>query len=1003
MRTRITPVCLFALLVLWLSGPVFCQENMFENPTFESVDEDGRPEAWQPVTYQTEGEAVLATDGGHAGDNYVIARGHSEEDRAAWRQHVAWDPPDRGVTVTGWYRTVDVVDEHRKGASIRFIFNEDPESWSPHLDLQTEFYSPIAEWTRVETTYLVPEGTRDVIIELFHWWTSGETHWDDVTIRPATEEEIMANLLPPHLAVDREPTPGRNLPYSPEDGATVTVNPPPFLWLPSGEVNTGDEERWEDLPHHPISWSPHGEVTYRLQVSHNPEFAGDLTVDMSGLIYCAEMLTEPLQPGTYHWRYGVDLEEKPTIWSRARSFEVPADADLWPYPTADRFTIPDTRPRLLIPEERVSELRRRAAEGDLQDAARGLVRRAGNAIEEELVPEPDFLPDDPELRGPAYTLTFRETRPPMNRMETSALAYLLTGDETAGEDAKRRILHFFSWDPQGSTGYFHNDEPAMWVMMRGVRAYDWTYDLFTEEERELVEDSMRIRAADMYRMLRRMPFDNRPWSSHPGRTIGFLGEVAIAFYNEWEEAAEYLDYITRIYWGVYPAWGEDDGGWNEGPAYWNYYMGFGLHFVLALREGTGLDLTERPFFNNTPYYALYMTPPHGQMTPFGDATEWRPFRHGSLMYWFSTLNRDPIIRWYAEETGAGPGTSALGILLQDDTIEAQAPVDLPSARVFPGVGLAVMRTNLVIGDNDVGFMMKSSPFGAVSHGFQDQNCFVLEAYGEALAISTGYYNRYGSPHHTGWTQTTRAKNGITFDGGEGQDRGWQARGEITDFVHGDSFDLTIGDATEAYGGRLTRALREVVHVRPGIFVIRDDLASDEARTFEYQLHAIDEMTLRSDDNEVLITRPKASLTTRFLEPAALQITQTDEFDPHPAWPPDREYDRLWHTTASYTEARNEAEFLSVLMPSRAGEENDLPETRNLISDTARGVELTFPDGRQTVIGFALPGVTGAIELEGFSSDCQIFAVTIDAEGTPDDVMVHRGTTLTHQWLDLEVQ
>ncbi len=992
---------LFAMIAVFaFSSAAVCEENMFDNATFEQVDEDGQPESWRAVDFQTGGEALLGTDGGHVGDNYGIMRGESNEDRATWRQHVPWDPEVRGVTVTGWYRTIDVSTEDRRGASIRLIFNEEPGRWSPHLDIHGFFFPPSDEWTKAEVTYLVPEKTRDLIVELFHWFSPGETHWDNVTIRPATEEELMDNLLPPDLEVDRDPVPGRNVPYSPADNETVDLNPPPFLWLPSGQVDRHNEERWENLPHDPASWTAHGEVYYRLQVSRTPDFAeDDLAVDLSDLIYTAEMLTEPLPPGQYYWRYGVDMGQFPTTWSMTRRFEIPEDASLWPYPTPDRFEVADTRPRLLVPEERVEELRQRAADGDLQEVAERLLRTVETHAGEELVEEPETTPAEAPERGPMAVHIMRTTRPPMNIMETVAFAYLLTGDEAAGEEAKRRILHFFSWDPQGTSGYFGYDEPAMWVMMRGVRAYDWTYDLFTEEERELVEDSMRIRAADMYRMLRRMPFDNNPYSSHPGRTIGFLGEAAIAFYHEWEEAPEYLDYITRIYWGVYPAWGEDDGGWNEGPGYWNAYMSFALHFVLALREGTGIDLSERPFFQNTPYYGLYMRPPHGQMSPFGDGTEWRGGRFGT-MYWFSTLNRDPILRWFANESGVTPGNDVLSVLLRDDSIEPEPPLELPTARHFPGVGLVALRNDLVVGENDVGFMMKSSPYGAVSHGFQDQNCFVLEAYGEALAVSTGHYNYYGSPHHVGWTRETRAKNGITFDGGEGQDRGWHARGRITDFLHGDSFDLTIGDATEAYGGRLTRALREVVHVRPGIFVLRDDLASDEARTFEYQLHAIDEMTLRPDDNEVTITRPKASLTARFLEPAAVDISQTDQYDPPPRWPEDRDFEDLWHTTISFTEARNEAEFLSVLLPARAGEEEGLPETRHLLSDSARGVELTFPDGRQTVVGFALPGVTGRIALEGFSSDGHIFAANIGPDGTPEDVMVHEGTRLTHDGQNL---
>ena len=100
----------------------------------------------------------------------------------------------------------------------------------------------------------------------------------------------------------------------------------------------------------------------------------------------------------------------------------------------------------------------------------------------------------------------------------------------------------------------------MWIMMRGIRAYDWTYELFTPEERAKVEASMRVRAADFFDLLRRKPYDNNPYESHAGRIIGFLGEAALEFLPEWPEARTWLDYITQIYWGVYPAWGGDDGG-----------------------------------------------------------------------------------------------------------------------------------------------------------------------------------------------------------------------------------------------------------------------------------------------------------------------------------------------------------------------------------------------------------------------------------------------------------
>lgn len=966
---RILLVCVvLGTMTVFFTSCACAQENIFRNSSFEELDDDGNPVHWRSIDFNTGGEALLRTGDAQDGNNYVALSAESDDQRACWRQRFLWDKSDERITVGGWYRTKDVKAASGKGASIRVLFNDDPDVWH-HLDIMTGWYDPVEEWTFAKSTFPVPEGTQEIIVEFFHWWTPGETHWDNVFIRPATEEEKLANILPPNEAVDREPVHGRNLPYSPADGSETTLNPPPFLWLPSGN-----------------------EATYELQIDTTPDFDSNNLIAFEEMEWCFQMLTQTLEPGIWYWRYGVNKEDYPTIWSKTREFVVTSGADEWVYPGIDSINVPQERPRLFVTADELPEIRRRAAEGDLKDMADRIVKGAKNHIGEELVDEPDFLPKDPKKRGPAYTLTFRETRPPMNVMEQAALAYLLTGDEECGNEAKRRLLHFFSWDPQGSTGYFHNDEPAMWVMMRGTRAYDWTYDLFTEEERKIVEESMRIRAADMYKMLRRMPFENNPYSSHPGRTIGFLGESAIEFFGEWPEAEKYLEYISKIYWGVYPAWGKEDGGWNEGPGYWGAYMSFGMHFVVAFSEATGVPIYERPFWQNTPYYRLYITPPHTSMAPFGDGTQWTPSKPGTLMYWFSSLNQDPVIRWYAEQVNAGPGSSILSVVLKDDDLPAEPPADLPEARLFDGVGLVSIHTDLASGANDVHFAMRASPYGAVSHGHNDQNCFVLEGYGEALAIATGYYNRYGSPHHAGWTRQTKAKCGITIDGGIGQDRGWHATGEITDFVHDDAFDLFVGDATDAYGGRLSSAIRQVFHVRPGIFVIRDVLASDEPRTWEYWLHAIDEMDVEADEKTVIIDRDNATCTVSFLAPDDLEFTQTNEYDPHPAWPPDREWTKTWHFTAATAEKSTENEFVTVLLPARAGEEDQNPQTRLLTSDTARGAELTFADGSKTVVGF---GVTGADEvtLENISTDARFFAVTYAPDDSVRNHLLHDGTRL----------
>ena len=956
-------------------------QNLLKNPGFEEAGGDGtRPRDWSHVEYRTKATGRWEGALPHGGKRSVVCRSATKTQRGSWRQKVAVPDGTTSVVVGGWYRTSGIVDRGARSASLRILFHRSVKKWD-EIGLKQAFVPPTEGWAKAEEFFTVPAGTKAVVLELFHWLTPGETHWDDVWLRFPTDSErkrLMAAARDREAArlrqvsgVDREPMFGRNLAYSPAQGAVVTTNPPPFLWLPAESGST-----------------------YDLQIDCQRDFASPSVIAHSDLVWCCEMLTQRLSPGSWHWRYRVSKAGETTAWSRTRTFTVPKGIPEWIYPGRDGLRVSAERPRLFVRPEGLPALRERARSGDLKQTAAALVRAVQRFAGEDLVAEPAWLPKDRAKRGPAYTLTFRKTRPPMDKMERAGLAYLLTGDPACGAEAKRRVLHFFSWDPHGSTNVFHNDEPAMWIMMRGCRAYDWTADLFTAAERTLVETSMFERAADFYKKLRGKPFENNPFESHAGRIIGFLGEGAIALGPGCPEAQTWLDYITHIYWGVYPAWGKEDGGWNEGPGYWGAYMSFGLHFVLALREATGVDLAKRPFFSATPYYKLYLTPPYSQMSPLGDGTQFKPSRPAELMYWFSSLTQDPVIRWYSDALNRTGGSSILGVVLKDDSLHGRPPFGLPQARLFDGVGLVSLHSDFGNGDNDVILNMRSTPYGAVSHGHNDQNCFTLEAFGEPLAIATGHYNRYGSPHHSGWTRQTKAKCGITVDGGTGQDRGWHARGKIVSFVHGDAFDYVMGDAASAYGGRLDRAVREIVHARPGVFVVRDTLASVTERRFEYWLHAVDEMAVDPANGMVTIARPKAQLAVSFLIPEAIEFSQTDAFDPPPMWPPGRTFQKNWHVTASTRTPAKEAEFLTVLVPRKTADEvGPLTHFRRLVCDAGTAVELGWQDGSRSVVAFAAPDHVGALVVGDVVSDGSAMAASLGPDGTPTAWMLSGGTTL----------
>jgi hypothetical protein len=531
---------------------------------------------------------------------------------------------------------------------------------------------------------------------------------------------------------------------------------------------------------------------------------------------------------------------------------------------------------------------------------------------------------------------------------------------------------------------FHNDEPAMWVMQRGTRAYDWTYDLFTPDQRATIEPVMKARYEQFLKRLTSMPFESRPYSSHPARDLGFLGEGAIEFMDQWPEARQWLHYVLTIYWSVYPAWAQEDGGWQEGPSYWEGYMGFALHFATALEKATGARLIDKPFFHNTPYYKLYCNPPYARLSPFGDNQQAGPGGgSGQLMSAFAVLLHDPYLRWYPETMHSGRDLGPLGFTLVDPTLKAKPPADLPQSRLFPGAGLVAMHDALADPQHSAYLVLRSSPFGSISHGHADQNAFAIEAFGEALAIASGYYPWYGSPHHQHWVWETRSVNSITLDGGQGQTiRSPESRGRIAQFVAGGRYDYALGDATAAYGTRLTKFYRHVIHIRPARFVILDELAAREPVTFEWQLHTLEKMQIDAAHQQVLIQRRNVRLSADFITPPGLKFAQTDQFDP----PPERGGANQWHLTASTSAKTDAAQFMVAMAAFHPGDRTDAAPPRNISHGQTLGVQWEEGQTKHQVL-FAASGGIHVGGIPAIDTDARIVAVAWHPDGTAEWMVV----------------
>jgi len=713
------------------------------------------------------------------------------------------------------------------------------------------------------------------------------------------------------------------------DGAAVKLNPPGFSWRPCK-----------------------GAETYVIEVAEDPDFA-EVVYTCDHVPWPAHCPPEPFAPGAYHWRYAAkDGEGRSSAWSKARSFTVPGDAVAFPQPTREELArrMPKEHPRLFFRPEDLPRFRE-LAEGPLADPWRKLRERADRLLDAPPdTTEPPKYPEGMDRR--TMTGQWRKiwwgnrTRvvAVADSAATLGFVYRISGEEKYARAARDLLVAMTKWDPKGATSYRYNDEAAMPALYLTSRAYSWAYPVLSSEERAAIVGMMRERGGQAYEYLRKSRHLWRPYRSHSNRAWHYVGEVALAFYDDIPEAPEWLDYAMTVFFAAYPVWGDSDGGWHEGMAYFASYTGRFVYWAYVARAAFGIDVFERPFYRRIGYYPMYLMPPGSQTGGFADQSiSMSSSRIAPLMAVLANGARNPHWKWYAETCGGQFGASYLGFIYAASAVdlEAKSPVDLPPSTCFQGAGIAALNTNLLDGTHNVAVHFKSSPFGRQSHGYNANNAFLLMLNGQRTLIRSGKRDNYGSPHHKKWMWEAKSDNAITVNGEGQMVHQAAAQGRIAAFETSPNVDVVVGEAAESYE-HLDRWTRRIIFFKPHAVLIHDLLDAPEPSTFEWHLHALGPFEI--EGQTATLSRDAGTVAVRFLEPPGLAISQTDQYDV-----PLGDWAKMgwaeWHLTAQTAEKAQHREFLTLL----------------IINDADVGVE--HRAGQTTRVDLNLPGTKATVDLD----------------------------------------
>lgn len=532
---------------------------------------------------------------------------------------------------------------------------------------------------------------------------------------------------------------------------------------------------------------------------------------------------------------------------------------------------------------------------------------------------------EPKLRTSDKADLWREAQDVCGRVsgvaEAATMIWLVTGHEQYLSKAREFLLKACAWhfDPDwkrgpvvGATDIYYNDEAHFRLWRKLPLVYDQLRDQLTPAEKQTVLAHFKQRGnrsvewikKGKIERIRRNSLDVDA-ESHPVRFMAMTGLTGLALWDDLPEARDWWRFAYVFYRDQFSPWGGDDGGWAEGPAYWRGTFEHAAFQDTLLAIGDPLAYSSA-FWKNSPYFALYNVQPYLH-TIFGDTSNAGRFNLdpniADYMLHVARVFQNGYFRTYAElcddkrPRPADRGLAGLDrtyptsveFLVRDFIVSAKVlpspkPLgELPPQRFFRDVGWVSLHSALGRPDDDIHITFKSSPYGSFSHSHADQNAFILNAYGEGLAINSAYREFHRSPLHKEWTWQTKSKNTLLIDGLGQKPQDKTATGKITRFETSNRFVWTTGDATAAYQtlrpkGRVRRVTRDLVFVDRRYVVLRDRVTLSTAGKLSWLLHA--ERNLSWDDKTAtaVVRGDKAALTTRLLAPGVKWSAHlTDQF------------------------------------------------------------------------------------------------------------------------------
>lgn len=662
---------------------------------------------------------------------------------------------------------------------------------------------------------------------------------------------------------------------SPSGGSTPAMNPPALLWA--------SVQYWEKK-----------KATYIVEISRDSSFPPDATYRSEELLWCFFNPHRKLAPGLWHWRYTIHAQGATTL-KGPYTFRIEDRTPVFESPDFTSFAakIPRRHPFITSEGVDLAVVRKNAANHPL---APSIIEKGRKIARAEIYSGP-VGDKDPAVDRRLSGLASKEA----GALDQLIDAYLLTGDPTLKEAALKRVEVMAGWPTDDLLG--------SGVLTALSRTYDGMYEEIPDEVRmkilKVIDKQLQSKLAAWPGKIEGRQVENHFWQMELAANF----RAALATFHELESSRKMAEYTYELFLARFPNLATQDGGWSEGFGYFGVNKTAIVDMARLMKSVGGFNPFQMPWYQNLSDYFIYFSPVGGCIDGFGDMHD----RVGSGGI------GSAMAFMVGRETGEPKALFRAAQLLKDDpgvepwyqivhnvrppTITEVSEPKLPQARVFAGVGLAAMHTDVLHASRDTAVYFRSSPFGAKGHMHANQNVFNLSRYGEPLFYSTGYYTTFADPHSMSSYRHTRAHNALLING-HGQAFGHEGYGWIKRHIEGDRISYVCGDATMAYrrttDGQFLGMMKEsgldpatsegdaaldlferhMVFVRPSTLVVYDVLNARQENEWSLLLHTLKKPSLTANGGISLDTG-KTMVTGAVAGSLPLKSHLTDQFHSPP--------------------------------------------------------------------------------------------------------------------------